>query len=76
MVGVCREESGNSSGKWEELVVEFDVVGKWSGSETCGVEMGNDIAKESVIRECMCPIMIINVCGVGVDGRSDIFNLN
>lgn len=74
MVGVCGEEGGDSCGKWEEMVVEFDVVGKWRGSETCGVEMGNDIAKESVVRKCVCPVMVVNV--VGGSGRGDVFNLD
>lgn len=77
MVGVCREKSGDRSGKWEELVVEFDVVGKWSGSETCGVEMGNDIAKQSVVRECVGPIMIVTVVvGSSSSSKCVIFDLN
>lgn len=71
MVGVCREKSGDRSGKWEELVVEFDVVGKWSG-----VEMGNDIAKQSVVRECVGPIMIVTVVGSSSSSKCVIFDLN
>ena len=58
------------------MVVEFDVVGEWRWSEACGVEMGNDVAKESVVWEDVGPIMIIHVVVSGGRGRGDVFDLD